>query len=447
MLGELMQHYSLLRMVIIGIVVLSALFSLVQSEQPGVVKAQDGVQSPQALCEAAQATLTEPATREYIEPEQVLETGVDYRVIFCTERGPIYVDLFEDYTPTTVNNFVFLAQEGFYNNTTFYRVIEGFMAQGGDPTATGSGGPGYQFDDEIVPSLTFWREGFLAMANSGPGTNGSQFFITRAATGHLNGLHTIFGHVLEGQDVVNNLTNRVPTAEAESPGDRLHTVLVVTDPSSVASAYQAPELADAERVANTLRGLNFEGYSLVEDATNVHTDTGTALARLEGAASEQVRGLYEQNGFVYEVDARWEIDECPTQPQLLAVGFSLTRWSSEQNAAAVVNDAALLIPSQEAGYTLADAGAEISQIPFEGLFDSPLLFTQPTSDYCGVDATAYRYIWHRDTFTLTLDYIVENGAIPQEDIARVTAFYAYLLELDPAVGIVDIFLPNVVQSG
>ena len=99
--------------------------------------------TPEEICAAA-VPAEEPATREYDAPEDVLEPGLDYRAIFCTETGPVYVDLFETLTPVTVNNFVFLAQSGYYNNTTFHRVLEEFMAQGGDPTATGGGGPGYQ---------------------------------------------------------------------------------------------------------------------------------------------------------------------------------------------------------------------------------------------------------------------------------------------------------------
>ncbi|MCA9912212.1 MAG: peptidylprolyl isomerase, partial [Anaerolineae bacterium] len=121
--------------------------------------------SIQELCDSA--TPTEPATRSYSQAEQVLEDGVDYQAIFCTDAGPIYVDLFEDQTPVTVNNFVFLAQNNYYDNTIFHRVIQDFMAQGGDPTGTGMGGPGYQFQDEIVQGLTFDTPGLLAMANAG----------------------------------------------------------------------------------------------------------------------------------------------------------------------------------------------------------------------------------------------------------------------------------------
>jgi cyclophilin family peptidyl-prolyl cis-trans isomerase len=165
-------------------------------------------QSPQALCNSASAQT--PDVREYDAPEQVLVPGADYLAIFCTAAGAVTVDLYENATPETVNNFVFLAQNGFYNNTTFHRVIPDFMAQGGDPSATGSGGPGYEFNDEFVGALFFDRAGLLAMANAGPNTNGSQFFITTAATDWLDYRHTIFGEVIAGYDNVTAIEIRDP---------------------------------------------------------------------------------------------------------------------------------------------------------------------------------------------------------------------------------------------
>ncbi len=125
------------------------------------------------------------------------------------------IELLATEAPVTVNSFIFLAGEGFYNGVIFHRVIPGFMIQGGDPTGTGTSGPGYSFQDEIVPSLMFDRPGILAMANAGPNTNGSQFFITLAPTPHLNGGHTIFGRVVGGQEVVEAIST-VDTG----PGDR-----------------------------------------------------------------------------------------------------------------------------------------------------------------------------------------------------------------------------------
>lgn len=142
--------------------------------------------------------------------------------------GEIVIELFADQAPVTVNNFVFLAREGFYDGTTFHRVLDGFMAQGGDPTGTGAGGPGYSFEDEFS-DLAFDEEGLLAMANSGPNTNGSQFFITYAPTPHLTGLHTIFGRVIEGMDVVNGLTDRDPNANPDFDGDAIATITIIEE--------------------------------------------------------------------------------------------------------------------------------------------------------------------------------------------------------------------------
>jgi cyclophilin family peptidyl-prolyl cis-trans isomerase len=141
---------------------------------------------------------------------EVLEDGLDYVALIRTSKGDILVDLYEDRTPLTVNNFVFLALNRYFEQVPFHRVLEGFMAQTGDPTGTGRGGPGYQFEDEIVSGLDFTGRGILAMANAGPGTNGSQFFITFDATPWLNGAHTIFGHVLEGDDVLDLITRIDP---------------------------------------------------------------------------------------------------------------------------------------------------------------------------------------------------------------------------------------------
>ena len=161
------------------------------------------------------------------EPAMQLEAGKDYSARITTDAGDIVVDLYEDQTPITVNNFVTLANQGFYDNTSFHRVIEGFMAQAGDPTGTGTGGPGYQFADEIVPELTFDGAGVLAMANAGPNTNGSQFFITFDKTDWLNGLHTIFGKVTEGEDVLKAIKVRDPQTATE-PGTMIEKITIET---------------------------------------------------------------------------------------------------------------------------------------------------------------------------------------------------------------------------
>ncbi|MCX6026660.1 MAG: peptidylprolyl isomerase, partial [Chloroflexi bacterium] len=125
-----------------------------------------------------------------------------YSATFHTEKGDFVVELFADRAPKTVNNFVFLAREGFYNGATFHRVIRDFMAQGGDPTGSGSGGPGYRFADEFHPGLRHDGPGVVSMANAGPNTNGSQFFITHRATPHLDNKHSVFGKVIKGMQVV-----------------------------------------------------------------------------------------------------------------------------------------------------------------------------------------------------------------------------------------------------
>ncbi len=161
-------------------------------------------------------------------PKMIIDPQKKYTAIFKTEKGDIKFELFADKAPQTVNNLVFLAREGYYDNTTFHRVIAGFMAQGGDPTGSGMGGPGYKFGDEFHPSLQFDDAGILAMANAGPGTNGSQFFITFGPTPHLNNRHTVFGKVVEGMDVLKAISIRDPQ-RARTPGDTLKTVEIVEE--------------------------------------------------------------------------------------------------------------------------------------------------------------------------------------------------------------------------
>ncbi|MDE0633494.1 MAG: peptidylprolyl isomerase [Caldilineaceae bacterium] len=184
----------------------------------------------QEVEEGAAAAL-EPADRNGMyddSPAMTIDPNVEYHAVFKTEKGDMRVKLFAEEAPVTVNNFVFLARDGFYNDTHFHRVLQDFMAQGGDPTNTGAGGPGYQFQDETVAGLQFDRAGLLAMANAGPNTNGSQFFITFAETPWLNGNHTIFGEVVDGMDVLFSLSLRDPRA-ADSPGDLLKTVEIEED--------------------------------------------------------------------------------------------------------------------------------------------------------------------------------------------------------------------------
>jgi cyclophilin family peptidyl-prolyl cis-trans isomerase len=160
-------------------------------------------------------------------PPVVIDPNKKYTAVFHTAKGDIYVDLFASQAPVTVNNFVFLAREGFYNNTTFHRVIGGFMAQGGDPTGTGMGGPGYKFNDEPgALSLKHDSEGILSMANAGRNTNGSQFFITYGPTPHLNGKHGVFGRVTRGMDVLLSIRERDPQRDRQ-PGDAINSIEII----------------------------------------------------------------------------------------------------------------------------------------------------------------------------------------------------------------------------
>jgi cyclophilin family peptidyl-prolyl cis-trans isomerase len=156
-------------------------------------------------------------------PSGTLDLHRTYTARFKTERGEIVCELHAAQAPLTVENFINLARAGFYDGTTFHRVIGGFMAQGGDPTGTGRGGPGYSFGDEFVPDLRHDAAGVLSMANAGPNTNGSQFFLTLGPTPHLNNRHTVFGRVTEGMEVLRSIRERNPDADAK-PGDRIETI-------------------------------------------------------------------------------------------------------------------------------------------------------------------------------------------------------------------------------
>jgi len=135
-------------------------------------------------------------------PALAIETDRNYKVTIETSKGAVELELYPQHAPKTVNNFIFLARDGFYDGVSFHRVIGNFMIQGGDPTGSGRGGPGYRFEDEFDGNPLRHERGVISMANAGPGTNGSQFFITHGPQPHLDGRHTVFGKVTKGQDVV-----------------------------------------------------------------------------------------------------------------------------------------------------------------------------------------------------------------------------------------------------
>lgn len=208
--------------------------------------------------------LSETPEQTFEAPEEVLEDGKDYQAVIETTQGTIRIDLFEEQVPKTVNNFVFLARNHYYDGIVFHRVLEGFMAQTGDPTGTGTGGPGYQFDDEIVEGLSHDARGTLSMANAGPGTNGSQFFITFGPTPHLDGRHTVFGTVLEGDEVLDELTRIDPSSpsaivEADATLAELADmgVSLEGETSTSVSAYLEDKLGALPAVGQT---FDVDGY-------------------------------------------------------------------------------------------------------------------------------------------------------------------------------------------
>ena len=160
-------------------------------------------------------------------PDFIIDQTKTYEAILQTVKGEMRVRLFAQESPLAVNSFVFLAQQGYYDGTTFHRVLEDFVAQGGDPTGTGGGEPGYRFTDEVANGLTFDRPGLLAMANAGSNTNGGQFFITYAPLPALDGRHTIFGELVAGEDVLHSLTLRDPEQSPDFEGDQILRIDIV----------------------------------------------------------------------------------------------------------------------------------------------------------------------------------------------------------------------------
>jgi cyclophilin family peptidyl-prolyl cis-trans isomerase len=296
--------------------------------------------SPQELCDAAEPAALTPM--QFEEAEQVLEPGADYRAIFCTSAGAVYVDLYETLTPITVNNFVFLAQQGYYDNTSFHRVIPDFMAQGGDPTGSGRGGPGYRFKDEPIGFLKFDLPGMLAMANAGPGTNGSQFFITTAPTPHLNHKHTIFGDVLVGQGAVEAIRERDPST-AKEEGETLQTVLIISDPAEVDSSDVAElEPATQEQVIDI-----FESFAQglppalpLDDERSGHFSTeALAAASVAEDLQEDFATFAAEHGHLYRQRMQFANGDCDASVYFSSLGFWVDAFAdAEQSAAAAQSD-------------------------------------------------------------------------------------------------------------
>lgn len=333
---------------------------------PVMASAQENT-TPDDLCATA-FPAPEPANRQFSQAEQVLQDGVDYHAVFCTSAGAVYVDLYEDRTPVTVNNFVFLAQQGYYNNTHFHRVIPDFMAQAGDPTNTGSGGPGYQFEDEFLDDLVFDRPGLLAMANAGPATNGSQFFITTEVTDWLNGAHTIFGEVLVGQENVESIRVRDPQS-AFGPGTMLYTIVVVENPEEVtaeAGTFEAPTAENASAVFETLattaplllekffpgigEQLTFE-TAVAEVFTSEEALTLVNEANQETTAAFYADHNHQFTAFTAIGNTACDLETFPVQQ----ISYRLESFGSVEDATAALNDERLLQILETEGYAVAEA--------------------------------------------------------------------------------------------
>ena len=196
-------------MAVIAVVLIAIIWAIFNANRP---------QSPTAVTGGAKQYDSAPPMT--IDPSKQYTAAVK-----MAKGGQFVIQLYPDKAPATVNSFVFLAREGFYNGVTFHRVLDGFMAQAGDPTGTGGGGPGYEFANEDS-DLSFNQPGMVAMANAGRDTNGSQFFVTFAPVEHLNGGYTIFGQVTEGMDVVSAITRRDPDQGPTFEGDAIESITI-----------------------------------------------------------------------------------------------------------------------------------------------------------------------------------------------------------------------------
>lgn len=217
----------------IGVIVLiaaAAVWLFLSNRNSSPAGSISTLEAPQNTAQAPQAASSQPvqaAPKQYAaEPPMTIDVKKQYfATVKMAKGGEFTIQLFPDKAPRTVNSFVFLARDGFFNGVTFHRVLDGFMAQGGDPTGTGGGGPGYEFPNE-KNDLAFDKPGVVAMANAGPDTNGSQFFIMFGPYGLSESDYTIFGQVISGMDVVNGITRRDPNTNPAFPGDAMESVTI-----------------------------------------------------------------------------------------------------------------------------------------------------------------------------------------------------------------------------
>ena len=209
---------------VVIVVALGYMFATNRGEPAAVTEVPQVFEEPQVT------DVPQASSKQYdaYPPMTIEESKKYFAAVKMANGGEFVMELFPDKAPLTVNSFLFLARDGYFDGVTFHRVLEGFMAQGGDPTGTGSGGPGYEFANE-ESDLTFDKDGVVAMANAGRDTNGSQFFITFGAQEFLNGGYTIFGQVLEGMDVVNAITRRDPDQFPDYQGDAIESITITEE--------------------------------------------------------------------------------------------------------------------------------------------------------------------------------------------------------------------------
>ena len=362
---------------------------------------------------------------QFEAPEFVLEQGLDYRAIFCTSAGAIYVDLYEELTPNTVNNFVFLAQQGYYDSTTFHRVIPNFMAQAGDPTGTGRGGPGYQFGDEPVGYLVFDQPGLLAMANAGPGTNGSQFFITTESTEHLNHKHTIFGDVLLGQEIVEAIRERDP-ATATVAGESLHTVLIISDPANVDnSAVVAPQPAQQDEVIAA-----FEAFRASFPPSLPSNPGASGLfdaQQISAALPEELRSDYlafaERYGHHYRYSLAVENVECQPAIYFSELGYQLDVFADARATAGALSDSYMAAQLESQGYESVEPGIHVYRRE------------TPTC----ADEAGWQMLWlvPAGRYLIALDVLVGQAVMQEAGVSAQALLKNLALQIEP--GFSDIF--------
>lgn len=413
----------------IGAWVSAALVVALLTGMPGnIALAQEGARTPEQICAEATENIVEPETREYEQAEDVLEEDVDYWAVLCTAQGPITIDLFEEVAPLAVNSFVFLAREGYFNNTTFHRVLPGFMAQGGDPTGTGTGGPGYQFADETDNDLVFDRPGLLAMANAGPNTNGSQFFITYTQTPWLNGLHTIFGQVYSGQAFTELLTPRNPEQMPAYEGDALQTVVILEGAESIdAVADTAPTLDEWGTILQRLIA-DLIGPPFTQDEAQSGTQTLEERIAYWGEVggdtlAEYMSEYLATNDFMGAAMITMVIAECPADPAELpfwGLRFEVSDYGNEENATAVGGDAERAAQLVESGVFETETVAT--------MINGRILRAPVDEHECGDQG-----VWHRlevpyGRYLLAVEALLDESVISDEGEVSPEQFLVYLMD-------------------